>query len=402
MDLQSGAEWGVRLFMGREPTADDRRLALGCDGPEALRSRLLSTEEVRHWGRFVGRNGVCAERCDLDYEEGVRWAYRLALRREPTEDDVRVHAPHVTSPADLRRVLTSHEFRAASPDAIHLADAHVLRQFAPFCTDAPPAGSYANFIGAMTRTEFLHPDLAWKAGTIEDVPSDENPTLHGIAEWIGSLRSVLEAGERFVAIELGAGWAPWLVATALAARRRGVADISLTGVEGSADHHAWMRTHFTDNGLNPDDHALLHAVVGAEDGEAFFPKLHDPVLDYGANAVFNDDEREAAVVRGALERVECVGLPGLLQRTGRVDLLHMDIQGHERAVLEASMPEMTQYVRRAVIGTHSRLNDAVLFDLFVANGWSLEYEKPTALVQNPDGSLHFPVDGEQVWRNDRV
>lgn len=402
MDLQSGAEWGVRLFMGRTPTEADRRLADGCDGPETLRARLLNADEVRHWNRYVGKAGVSAEDTDLDYAEGVRWAYRLALRREASDDDVRIHAPHVKSPAELRRVLTSHEFRAASPDAVHLADMDVLRQFAPFSSATPPAGAYSNFIGAVTRTEFLHPSLAWKAGSVEGVPSDESPTLHGLAEWVGSLRSVLEAQDRFVAVELGAGWAPWLVSTALAARRRGISDLSLVGVEGSEDHHAWMRAHFEDNGLNPEDHSLLHAVIGAEDGVAYFPKLHDPTLDYGANAVFNDDERDAAVIRGALERVDCVGLPGLLRRTGRVDLLHMDIQGHERAVLEVSMSEMNQYVRRAVIGTHSRMNDAVLFDLFVANGWVLEYEKPTALVQNPDGSLHFPVDGEQVWRNDTV
>lgn len=402
MDLRTGAEWGVRLFMGRAPTDADLALAEGCDGPEALRSRLLDAPEIRQWHRHIGRSSPVEEDADLDYAEGVRWAYRLALRREASEEDVRFHAPHVASPAQLRQVFTSREFQAVSPDAAHLAGIDVLRQFAPFSTTVPSPGAYSNFVGAVTRTEFLHPSLAWKAGSVEPVPSDESPTLHGLAEWVGSLRSVLEARDRFVAIELGAGWAPWLVSMAIAAQKRGIKDLALVGVEGAADHHAWMRTHFADNGLDPDQHLLLHAVVGADDGVAYFPKLHDPTLDYGANAVFSDDEREAAVVRGALEKVDCVGLAGLLRRTGRVDLLHMDIQGHEQTVLEASMAEMNGYVRRAVIGTHSRTIDAALLDLFTTHGWQLEYEKPTVVVQTPEGKLHFPVDGEQVWRNDRV
>jgi len=213
---------------------------------------------------------------------------------------------------------------------------------------------------------------------------------------------VLEAKDRFVAIELGAGWAPWLVSGAKAAERRGINATYLVGVEGSSEHHAYMLQHFKDNGLNPDEHSLLHAVVGAQDGVAYFPRLDDPHLDYGANAVFADDEREAAAKRGELLKVQCVGLPGLLQRTGRVDLLHMDIQGHELDVLKASMAEMDQYVRRAVIGTHSRTIDAALLDLFVAHGWHLEFEKPTVVVQTPEGPLLFYIDGEQVWRNDRV
>ncbi len=53
------------------------------------------------------------------------------------------------------------------------------------------------------------------------------------------LSSVLEAKDRLVAFELGAGWGPRLVTAAVAARRRGIRDIQLVGVEGSAEHVAF-------------------------------------------------------------------------------------------------------------------------------------------------------------------
>lgn len=402
MNLQTGAEWGVRLFAARNPTAEDRAIGAECTSIEALRLRLLHLPDVRHWHEHIWRTPPADEDTDLDYEEGIRWAYRLAFRREASDDDIRFHAQHIRSPQMLRRLLESKEFELRSPDARFLADAEIFRRFAPYEAVPPTKGSYSNALGAQTRLEFLDPVVAWKDGTIEGVPGPAGTSLHGQAEWAGSLRSVHEAKDRLVVVELGAGWAPWLVTCALAARKRGLHDMLLVGVEGSADHAAYMQVHFADNGLDPDEHRLLHAVIGAEDGHAYFPKLHDPSLDYGANAVFDDSEIEAAVRRGALEKVTCIGLPGLLRETGRVDLLHMDIQGHETGVLKASMPEMNALVRRAIIGTHSRMIDAELLALFVENGWTLEYDEPARTFQMADGSLLFPKDGEQVWRNDRV
>src|SRR5258708_36888539 len=99
------------------------------------------------------------------------------------------------------------------------------------------------------------------------------------AEWIGTLRSVLEAQQRFTVVELGAGWAPWLVAGHNAARRKGIAEIHLMGVEGSPDHIDFMHQNFHDNGINPAAHRLIYGVVGTTDAGARFPRLDRPDID---------------------------------------------------------------------------------------------------------------------------
>lgn len=402
MNLIEGASWGVRLFMGREPRAEDFARLEDSHSVEALRSGLLAFDEVSNGLDRVATFSPELEP-ELDLQEGLRWAFRLALRREASDADIKAHAPHIQSVADLRRVFRSREFESASKDALILADLDVLRQFAPFSTEPPTAGhSFRNFVGSETRVEFLHPRLAWKAGTVEGVTRPSAPSIHGLAEWIGSLRSVLEAQDRIVVMELGAGWGPWLVSCATAARKRGITDIKLIGVEGSEEHFGYLRQHMIDNGFDPAEHDIHHAVVGVEDGVAYFPKLVDPTLDYGANAVFDEGERDAAMARGELEEVRSVSLNGLLERAGRVDLMHIDIQGHEQDVLTASIDSLGRHVHRIIVGTHSRSIDAALLSLFSNRGWYLEHEEPTAVVQTDAGGLHFPNDGEQVWRNPNV
>jgi len=227
-------------------------------------------------------------------------------------------------------------------------------------------------------------------------------TLHGTKEWIGTLRSVLDAGGTFVGIELGAGWAPWLVICHGAAQVKGIDDVRLTGVEASEEHFAFMQRHFRANGLDPADFALHRAIVAAEDSVALFPKLHVAAEDYGANAVFAPDERAAAAHRGELEEVPAIALETLLAPHDRVDLIHIDIQGHEEDVIRSALPSLNRKVRRMVIGTHSRAIEGHLLELLGGQGWTCEYEVPCGLGRDPDGQLSLRVDGEQLWRNSRV
>jgi hypothetical protein len=59
-----------------------------------------------------------------------------------------------------------------------------------------------------------------------------------------------------------------------------------------------MIDNFRNNGLNPGNYRLHHAVTGAEDGVAALTKLSVDGEDYGASAVFDESEREAAALRG--------------------------------------------------------------------------------------------------------
>lgn len=163
-----------------------------------------------------------------------------------------------------------------------------------------------------------------------------------------------------------------------------------------------MIDNFRNNGLDPAEHQLHHAVVGAEDGIAAFPKLHVAREDYGASAVFDDSERVAAALRGDLEEIPSLSLKTLIGDRPRVDLIHIDIQGHEEAVIAAGIDTLNERVRRLVIGTHSRTIEGHLFDLLHANGWVCEIEVPCIISPTMDGKRILGRDGEQIWRNDRL
>lgn len=205
---------------------------------------------------------------------------------------------------------------------------------------------------------------------------------------------MLEARSRFVAVELGAGWGPWLVASAKAAQRAGIQDIHLAGVEGASSHYEFMLQHFRDNGFDPEAHLLFHAVAGVQDGVASFPKLDHPSANWGAEASY--DKHEAPE---QFETVQSISIKTLLGKLPQVDLLHCDIQGAEGDVLTSAMDVLTDRVSRIVVGTHGRGIEARLMECFGTKKWVLEHESSCRFIQDDTGALQLVADGVQVWRN---
>ena len=403
MNIHEGVIWAYRLILNREPSDQEleQKVAAFTD-PQALRRSLRTSRE---FATLLDRAGEAFQpRLAVDWHEGVLWAFRLLLRREASEEELRAKFTESDTINGLRlRILTTREFEVGSPGGTPLTDFAIVNAFAPFSKVEPVADGYRDIFGSITRVRYLDPNIHHLAGYVyRGIPSEREGGLHGTSEWVGTLRSVLEAKGSFTAIELGAGWAPWLVASQAAARRRGIDKIDLTGVEGSADHHAFMIDNFRNNGLDPAEHQLHHAVAGAEDGIAAFPRLRVAQEDYGASAVFEDSERAAAALRGDLEEIPSLSLKTLIGGRPRVDLIHIDIQGHEEAVIAAGIDALNERVRRLVIGTHSRTIEGHLFDLFHANGWVCEMEVPCIITPTMDGKRILGRDGEQIWRNDRL
>lgn len=317
------------------------------------------------------------------------------FRKDPTHLD-----PVLSVPASKRR-------------ALRISGEEAFSHFPPYTGPGTP-GSYTDFLGVRTNVEF-QPGVERWSGEVFGHPgeydgSTEVTNAWARTEWIGTLKSVLEARGSLTVFELGAGWGPWLVAAAAAARRKGISKVRLVGVEGSKEHVDYMRRHFLDNGIDPVDHHLFTGVVGTYDGTAKFPKLRSPSDDYGAQAEFGaeadpavlDDQRDCPKLAfDELEEVPCIALNTLLRQYSAVDLIHCDIQGAEGTVLGASIEELTKRVRRIVVGTHSRHVEAQLLDLFVDAGWTLETEEPCCMTFAP-GRKTLSVDGVQVWRNDGV
>src|SRR5262249_36770624 len=87
-----------------------------------------------------------------------------------------------------------------------------------------------DFLGVRTRATSLWPDARALAGHVIKTPIPGDFHAETI-EWLGLLKSVKSARDKYVAIELGAGFGPWAIAGGTAARSRGIRKIKLYAVE---------------------------------------------------------------------------------------------------------------------------------------------------------------------------
>lgn len=341
----------------------------------------------------------------IDMHQGVIWAYRLLLGREPNDEAaVTVHLGEGYSIAGLRQAfINSPEYAGAQPQTawavLSAADDAVVAAFQPFATVPAPPGFWSDFLGVRTQCRFLPDDhlaALGTAGAFQGPPGTANGPLHDAEEWVGTLRSVLEAQGKLTVVELGAGWGPWLVSAAKAAERVGIHDLTLVGVEGSLGHVKFMREHLADNSIDPALHRVIHGVVGPVDGVAQFPKLEQPNNNYGSEANYQPGSDSVT-----MEEVPSISLQTLLVDLPVVDILHCDIQGMEAEVFRAGQAVVDARVRRVVIGTHNRMVEAELLEIFAGLHWILEAENVCKLVQSGIGEMCLVADGIQVWRNPR-
>jgi FkbM family methyltransferase len=268
-----------------------------------------------------------------------------------------------------------------------------------FRTASPAAAGFiTDSLGVKTRGTSLWDQVQFLVGTVIPPPIPNDFHAEAI-EWIGLLKSVDGARGKFVAMELGAGWGPWVVAGAVAARNAGIRDISLLAVEGDPGHFAFLRQHFLDNGLHPDQHLLFQAAVGAQPGRARWPRV-EPRNSYGTRPITG----VAAALSDTLD-VEVLGIANLLATQKRWDLVHVDVQGGEVPLCEAGLALLNERAHWLIIGTHSRLIDGQLISMFVRAGWVLENEKPAIFTFQPGAAsleAMTRIDGTQVWRNPRL
>lgn len=336
-----------------------------------------------------------------------RWLERLAyMPHRVTETVERTR----TLDAALARIeRTLHPKPAAAPPASQTyrgysdADLQAFDRFAG-CTFPPRPGYVTDFLGVHTRATFLD-GLVAPHGVVQGLPIPDDGVHAETVEWIGLLKSVLAARGRYVCMELGAGWGPWIVAGACAAQRLGISDIRLTGVEADPGHFAFMQDHLRDNGLDPAAHNLIQAAVGAEAGRARWPCVANPAADWGsrpmAMAEAGDSDHLGRQFNEWLE-VEVRSFADLLRTQPAWDLVHIDIQGWEADLCQAAAGLLDERVRWMVVATHDPKLHGTVMEQLHGQGWELENEKPPRLSwQSGARSLQAMVtmDGTQVWRN---
>ncbi len=353
---------------------------------------------------------------DQEVLEAVSRMYGELLGREPDPDSLK-HWMAVAAQDGLEMVragiLASEEFaarhQATSPEYRGYTERE-LAIFSEFIDPRarPQPGFVVDFMGGRIRTTSLWENARQLDGKVLPLPIPADFHSEAI-EWIGTLKSVRCARDRLVAMEFGAGLGPWIVAAGLGARARGIREVRLYGVEADPVHFKLLQQNLADNGFSPEQVTLLHGAVGARAGKAYWPVIEDAREDWGSRPMeqaaggASTDYLGRSV--GKVREVEVLSAVDLLRREQRWDLLHVDIQGNEAEVCPASMAELNGRVHWIVLGTHSRLIEGHMIELFHRAGWELENEKPARFrYQRAAATLEAMtfVDGAQVWRNPRL
>jgi FkbM family methyltransferase len=228
-------------------------------------------------------------------------------------------------------------------------------------------------------------------------------------EWIDLLAAVKTAKDRFVMMELGAGYGRWLMRAAAAIKRYNPIPFMLIGVEGEPIHVEWMKLNFRNNGLNSDAHRVLHAAIGESSGTAYFP-VGDP---HGWGQFILDDDkpgpqksRHSGIAYdeqflAQLAPVRLVTIEEAAAGEQLIDFIDMDIQGAEAAVMAQAIDFCSNRVRIIHIGTHSRLLEDRVRDIFRKAGWLPRFDFPNfSNTPTEYGTLAF-YDGVQSWANPR-
>ena len=289
----------------------------------------------------------------------------------------------------------------------------IFEKFRPF-SGLVPSGHEYDFLGAVIRPQFIA-----RQGSGEMVPvtapypypDDE------YFEWIDLLESVVLAGPEYTMMELGAGVGRWAVRGAFACLQK-QKKYRLVAVEAEPNHFQWMRANFQENGVDSAAYTLVHgAVTDSPDEVPFFveaPYGGPPDAWYGqfiappSDVVEEVESRQymGLPVRRHSSGCRSIGVRGitletLLEAHSLVDLLDLDIQGHELAVIGAAITTLDHKARRLHIGTHSAEIEDGIRRLLKNHGWSCTTDYPGGSTSDtPWGPIAFQ-DGVQSWVNVR-
>lgn len=276
----------------------------------------------------------------------------------------------------------------------------VIRRYAGLARPLATEGVATNFLGVHIDPDVFPMALESQRGSVEPIPIPAN--WHAdIAEWGAALRAVDLASGRFRVMELGCGWGCWLVNTGAAARSRGLS-VQIIGVEGDLEHVAMAHRTMAANGFS-SNYFIHHAVAAGRRGKALFPIVEHASNTWGSKPVFDatDEQVADAVASGKFHILDA--LPVSDMRGGEpLDLLHIDIQGGEAALLRDCLEDLNEGVRYLVVGTHSRMIEGSIIETMSGAGWILEIERPCIFTIGQDGRQTIVVDGVQGWRNTRL
>jgi hypothetical protein len=218
--------------------------------------------------------------------------------------------------------------------------------------------------------------------------------------------AVKEAREKFVMITLGALHGYQAVGCSRARQRLNPLPSKLVAVEPIPENVEWTKRHMRDNGIDPDDHWVIQAVVSDCNDPVFFPvgspglgaqncvasneavarqqyvdeiiKNGDVEAALGSLILNNTTGLQKDIIAGAgsfgeIKLVSAVTLADILGPLDRVDLLEADIQQSEIIVFPPFRHLLKRKVHRIHLGTHGRDVHQHLYRMFVEDGWDIVF-----------------------------
>lgn len=243
-------------------------------------------------------------------------------------------------------------------------------------------------------------------GKIVNPPYPDDSIRAGYIEYLAVVDSILDAQKYYQMSEIGASYAPFSAVAGYLALKHGIEKIALRPVEASFEAKKIINENLNANNLLNDhiDVKIIQAAVVGEFKSCYFP-ANDPTIDNGGAA---QDDWSELDYRGAavpLRKVKGIPLSFVIDSfafPSPIDLLHVDIQGSEIDALPKEIDKLNAKVKRILVGTHSRLIEGRLLELFHAAGWELLAEQSCEFVYRNELSSFVGmtiVDGNQYWMN---
>lgn len=270
-------------------------------------------------------------------------------------------------------------------------------------------GYFTNFLGISTKADMFPPLKEISGQVFPDLPLKGDGVFAGYGEY-HSLLTAIESRvgkDSLTVVELGAGWGPWVSASGVIAQRMGFDRINLVAVEADAKKYQFLQDHLAHNGLADDPSVSIKTLNGAawyEDGVLHFPKAIEAV-DYGGRVSAAGHDVDYRGMEYVSDEIEAISIEKILADFDAIDYLHIDIQGAEYEVLSRHKELMNQKVRNVFVGTHSRMIDANLLQLFHDWGWDIPRSMACFVSHNrsiPTLEGMTMTDGEIFARNPRL
>lgn len=287
-------------------------------------------------------------------------------------------------------------------------------------------GFTVDFVGQRTDARF------WSTRTtpVEEIGGCEVRTeLPGLSsgedwfEYYNWFAAAREARGSYVMMTLGSCFGLQVVGSYLALQAVNPMPAMLVAVDAVPENMAMTEKQFRNNGIDPNDHWMIEAALGADNKPILFPigapgsgaqgctetnsgATRMEILDRARRAGATEHLAKSLMLRnstslvidlapdsehdftGEITFVSAVTLKNLLAPFPRIDFIEADLQESEGLVFPPVMDLLTKKVRRVHLGTHSDRTHDKLEKMFAERDWDVLFSyKPRQSFETPHGNF---------------